>query len=815
MTEYVCIHGHFYQPPRENPWLEDVEMQDSAHPYHDWNERITTECYLPNSAARVLGEKKLITDIVNNYTRMSYDFGPTLLSWLEKHRPETYQHVIESDKIGQGLFSGHGPAIAHAYNHIIMPLANERDKETQVIWGIRDFEYRFKRLPEGMWLPETAVDIATLEALAAHGIKFTILAPHQAKVTRKIGGTGKWRGVSSEVDTRVPYLCNLPSGRSIVIFFYDGKTSYDVSYGNLLEDGETFAKRLVSLIGDGDGPKLAHIATDGETYGHHHRYAEMALAYAARYIEERKLAKLTVYGEFLEKSPPQHEVQIAENTSWSCAHGIERWRDNCGCHAGRFAAGKQQWRKVLRNALDLVRDTAGSLFEERMKQFVKDPWALRNKYIEVVLDRSRENIERFLAENVRAGLDAKEKVIVLKMLEMQRSAMLMYTSCGWFFDDINGIETVQVMQYAARAMQLAREVGGPDIEGEFQGILKEANSNLPEIQDGAASYEMFVKRASVDLNRVCAHFAVSSIFAEYPEEAEVFCYTVTTENSERLEAGMQTMVTGRAHLRSNVVLEEFTADYAAIHLGDQNIIAGVSARMSDEQWQKTSSAVRDAFLRGDSAEVMRLMNCSFGGSSYTLWHLFRDEQRKVLLKLLESTWEEIEDSFRRIYTRNYTIIQAMRGMNMLLPPALAVPTEFVLNRDIVNEIQNVRPNFQKIERLLSEIRRLSLQPDKANIGLEVSKRTTELVVMVMTDPDNLKVLTYAERTIRALSSLLEEADLQEAENRFFPLIVKVYPEMCRKASDGDKEAEKWVQTFRSMATLLRMYVPECPRGIKG
>ncbi|HSV26498.1 MAG TPA: DUF3536 domain-containing protein [Sedimentisphaerales bacterium] len=806
MTGYVCIHGHFYQPPRENPWLEDVEMQDSAHPYHDWNERITTECYLPNSAARVLGEKKLITGIVNNYTHMSYDFGPTLLSWLERHRPETYEHVIESDKAGQKLFSGHGPAIAQAYNHIIMPLAGERDKHTQVIWGIKDFEHRFKRFPEGMWLPETAVDIPTLEALASHGIRFTILGPHQARQTRKFGG--RWKSASESLDTRVPYLCPLPSGKSIVIFFYDGKTSYDVSYGNLLKDGETFAKRLASLFGEGDGPRLAHIATDGETYGHHHRHAEMALAYAARYIEERGLGKLTVYGEFLEKVQPQHEVQIAENTSWSCSHGIDRWRANCGCHAGRFAAGSQQWRKTLRDSLDRLKVRLDELYEGRMKEITQDPWELRNRYIAVVLDRSRENIERLLNEN--AVSEAERKVFALKMLEMQRNSMLMYTSCGWFFDDINGIETVQVMQYACRAIQLARECGGPDLEGEFQEMLREANSNLPDIENGAKSYEVFVKRASVDLNRVCAHFAVSSIFADYPEDAELFCYAVTTENHERLEAGMQTMVAGRASLRSNVVLEEYAADFAAIHLGDQNIIAGVAARMDDDAWKKMAAAIKDAFLRGDSAEVMRLMNCAFPGSSYTLWHLFRDEQRKVLHRLLESTWEEIEDSFRQIYTRNYTIIRVMRGMNMLLPPALAVPTEFVLNRDIINEIQSVRPNGDKISRLLSEIRRLSLQPDTVNIGLEVSKRTMELAAMAMSDPENVKVLSYTERTTRAFGSLLDEADLNEAENRFFPLVMRVYPKMCRKAQEGDTDAERWLQSFRSMAGLLRIYVPECP-----
>ena len=343
MEKYVCIHGHFYQPPRENPWLEEVELQDSAYPYHDWNEKITDECYRQNAASRILGPDKKIIDIVSNYLSISFDFGPTLLSWLQYHSPDVYQSVIDADKKSMKIFSGHGCAIAQAYNHIIMPLANSRDKRTQVIWGIRDFEYHFGRKPEGMWLPETSADLETLDICADNGIKFTILSPHQARRFRKIG-TENWTNIEREkIDTTQPYLCRLPSGRTINLFFYHGPTANEVAGGRLLQNGEVFARKLAWIFNQNEGePQLAHIAVDGETFGHHHSFSDMALAYCLHYTKTKNLAKITIYGEYLEKFPSALEVDIYENSSWSCSHGVERWRSNCGCCYGRFPCGKQE-----------------------------------------------------------------------------------------------------------------------------------------------------------------------------------------------------------------------------------------------------------------------------------------------------------------------------------------------------------------------------------------------------------------------------------------------------------------------------------------
>ncbi|MGH7843884.1 MAG: DUF3536 domain-containing protein, partial [Candidatus Binatia bacterium] len=424
MDRYVCIHGHFYQPPRENPWLESIELQDSAYPYHDWNERITAECYAPNAMARILNSENCILKMINNYSKISFNFGPTLLSWMEANAPDTYRAILEADKESQNRFSGHGSALAQAYNHMIMPLANRRDKISQVYWGVRDFERRFQRKPEGMWLPETAVDSETLEIMAEHRISFTILAPHQAKRVRRIGGRA-WRDISSgQIDPTMPYLLRLASGRSITIFFYDGPISRAVAFEGLLSKGENFAHRLLSAFREErDWYELVHIATDGESYGHHHRFGEMALAYALNYIESNGLARLTNYGEYLENHPPTHQVEIFEKTSWSCAHGIDRWWTNCGCNSGAHPAWSQAWRTPLRNALDWLRDTLAPLFENQAKTFLRDPWAARNDYIDFVLDRAPDSIESFLQRHASRSLPAADRITVLKLLELQRHAM--------------------------------------------------------------------------------------------------------------------------------------------------------------------------------------------------------------------------------------------------------------------------------------------------------------------------------------------------------------------------------------------------------
>src|SRR5882724_4693989 len=489
MERYVCVHAHFYQPPRENAWLEAVEYQDSAYPYHDWNERVTAECYAPNSASRILDGDGRILQIVNNYSKISFNFGPTLLSWMEQKSPTVYEAILAADRESQRIFSGHGSAVAQAYNHMILPLATRQDKYTQIVWGIRDFEKRFGRHPEGMWLPETAVDLQTLEVLAELGIKFTILSPYQAGRVRPLGGRA-WRKVDGgRVDPSMAYAVRVPSGQAINIFFYDGPISRAIAFEDLLADGKRFSERLLGAFSDArTWPQLVHIATDGETYGHHRAYGDMALAFALRQIETSQLARLTNYGEYLEKHPPTQEPKVIGNSSWSCAHGVERWRSDCGCNSGQTHY-HQRWRAPLRRALDALHAKLDIVFEHSSGSLLKDPWAALDGYVSVILDRSFETRESFLSTHTHRALSDSEKINVWRLLEMERHAALMYTSCGWFFDDISSLETVKIIEYAARAIQLARDVAGVDLEPQFVADLEQAPGNKTRFADGGKVYE--------------------------------------------------------------------------------------------------------------------------------------------------------------------------------------------------------------------------------------------------------------------------------------------------------------------------------------
>jgi alpha-amylase/alpha-mannosidase (GH57 family) len=807
MEKYVCIHGHFYQPPRENPWLEDVELQDSAYPYHDWNERITQECYAQNAASRILGPNRKIINIVNNYSKMSFDFGPTLLFWLERHAPEIYDEIIKSDRKSMEFFSGHGAAMAQAYNHMIMPLANRRDKLTQVRWGITDFESRFGRKPEGMWLPETAVDLETLDILAEHGIVFTVLSPHQARRVRRIGQT-EWMNLGKdEIDTTRPYVCHLASGRSINLFFYHGPTAGEVASGRLLQNGEVFAKKLALIASeDNTAARLAHVATDGETFGHHYRYTDMALAYCVHYIESNSLAKITIYGEYMEKFPPTDEVEIYENSSWSCAHGVERWRGNCGCCYGRYPSGRQQWREPLREAMDRLRDRLSEVYEEQMAQYVSDPWEARDKYVSVINDRSIENVEAFLSECTGKTTGFGAKITILKLLEMQRNAMLMYTSCGWFFDDICGIETLQIMQYASRAIQLAKETADQDFEPEYERILAKASTNVKEFANGREVYESLVKKTSIDLSRVGAHFAMSSIFEEYTKEIDIYCYSMTTESYDRVDAGVQSLAVGRATVESRIVLETHRVDFAVLHFGDHNLIAAVTARIPDEAFSKMRDDLKTAFAKGDTTEAIRIMNLSFGSNSYSLWHLFKDQQRRILYELLATTWQEIEASFRHIFEHNYTIMKIMRGMNIPLPKALSGPAEFILNQDLCTVLQDDESDVKQLKKLANEATELSVPLDQATLRYEASHRIDRLMKMLEELPADVDMVKTIEETLSILTTITSELDLQSAQNVFFAMSKDTYPGMVKKAGPGDMTSRKWVEHFRNLGQYLGVKV---------
>jgi alpha-amylase/alpha-mannosidase (GH57 family) len=829
MSRFVCIHGHFYQPPRENPWLEEVEIEDSAYPYHDWNERITAECYAPNATSRILDSDKRIIDIVNNYARISFNFGPTLLTWLERNQPEVYSAILKADTDSIKRFSGHGSAIAQAYNHIIMPLANRRDKRTQVMWGIQDFTFRFRRRPEGMWLPETAVDTETLEILAEQGIVFTILSPNQASRTRPIDDS-RWTDViSGTIDCSRPYLCRLPSGRSIAIFFYDETIAQEVAFSNLLENGEGFANRMMDYFSRYQKHSgLLSIASDGETYGHHHRFGDMALAYALHHLESKNIARITIYGEYLSIYPPTHQVEIIENTSWSCPHGVERWRSDCGCCTKGSVIqmtpphplspspipdappndksceiiSRQKWRAPLREAMDWLCQKLAVLYVERMKSYVSDPWQVRDEYIDIILDRSVGNIEDFFSHNAVRTLSKEEKVQVLKMLEMQRNGMLMYTSCGWFFEDISGIESVQVMRYACRAMQLVRGVTGVDLEPEFINILKKAPSSMPEYWNGAQVYKNFVQTAVVDLSRVAFHYAVASLILDTPEIIQIRNYTIRNEAFERTESGDLKFALGKVFLHSNSTWQENTLIFAVLHLGNLKFLGGALEYIDEKTYVTMRDELTDCFSKRAIPHMIVSLEERFGGHSYTLWHLFKDEQRKVIYAVLDSTLVEMESAFRHMYKQFFPLLSAMKEMQIPPPKALEDPVWYIINLDLKKILSAKDPDTKRLAVLVGEMTRGKFEPDTATLNFTASAAITTLMQRLLESPDDTLLIAKINETFKILGPLTLKYNLWEGQNYYFRLGREKVAEMQVLAGSGNAQARHWIRLFEELGCNL-------------
>jgi alpha-amylase/alpha-mannosidase (GH57 family) len=834
VEQYICVHGHFYQPSRENPWLEAIQVQDSAYPYHDWSERITAECYAPNATARILDGTNRIVKIANNYAKISFDFGPTLLAWLEKAEPEVYAAILAADRESQKTFAGHGSALAQAYNHLILPLANRRDKYTQVLWGIRDFQHRFGRMPEGMWLPETAVDLETLDILAELGIRFTILAPHQARQTRRLGGrTRVWRDHSSGgIDPSMAYELSLASGRKITLFFFDGPISRAIAFEGLLTNGEQFAHRLLSaFLKTRPWSQLIHIATDGESYGHHHRFGDMALAFALHAIETGRLARLTNYGEYLEKHPPTCEVEIFENTSWSCIHGVERWRNDCGCNAGSGAVSRhpdwtQAWRAPLRTAFDWLRDALADRFEEKGGRLLNDPWAARNDYIAVLLERSPENTERFLGRHAARALNDAEKRSVLKLMEMQRHAMLMYTSCGWFFDDLSGVETVQVLEHAGRALQLAEQVFEVPFEPRFLDLLGVARSNLPKYRDGRHLYEQVVKPAVVDWEKVGAHHAMSFLFATPPlpsfarggqegsGAAGIPGYLIQGKVQETLAVGKAKLVVGRARITALMTQESAVVNFGFLHLGDHNLFGGVRKSHEEQSFRDWLPEVTRTFTGADFPATIHCLEEHFGTLKYSLKSLFPDEQRQILNHISRSTLAEVEAVYRQLYENHTPLLRfladlgvPLTALNVSLPKALQPAAEFILNLDLRRACENEQTDLKDIGSLLKEALRWQVTLDTACLGYVLTRRIERQVERFRAQPEKLSLLKGLKEVLELARSLSLELDLCKAQNTYYEMLQSVFLVFRTRAEQGDERAQTWVAHFAALGQPLRVRTP--------
>ncbi len=774
---FLTIHGHFYQPPRENPWLEAIELQDSALPFHDWNERINKECYNPNSVSKIVDSRNRILDVVNNYEHMSFNFGPTLLSWMEHYAPLTYERIIKADIESISQHNGHGNAIAQVYNHIIMPLANEKDKETQIKWGIRDFEYRFGRKPEGMWLAETAVDDDTLRLLVENGIKFTILSPYQALKFKKEKDKD-WTDVSwGNIDPARSYKYNIKSapGKSIDLFFYDGAISRSVAFDELLKDGNKFIKRLKEGVSDlRDYPQLVHIATDGESYGHHTKFGDMALAYILKIKAKDEGFTITNYGEYLEKYRSDCEVDIKQASSWSCFHGVGRWKEDCGCSTGGHPGWNQKWRKPLRDALDYLRDELIVLFEQEGAKYFDNVWDVRNNYINVILDRNEINVKKFQHDNFKPDLSDEQKVHAMELLEIQRQTLLMYTSCGWFFSEISGIETVQIMKYAARAMQLASKFTTKNLEEKFLNILAEAKSNIPEHGTGKDIFERFVKPSIVTTKQIASLWALSSLYEDFEDEESVYCYTITRHAYKKVQKALSTFVVGHIEIQSKITLQKSNVIFALMQYAGGDFHCSIKEYSDDAEFNRIKTDLIKTFLMNPLTEIIRALDEYFGKEYFTLKDIFIEERRKILQILLKGKLEKFSQTYQEMYDEGKGSIYHLQGLGLKIPDEFKISAAYALSHKF-NDIVIHSDGFiddeliQQAVDLNYEAKKIDIQLDKSPSNLIFGKKILQNINRLVHsfEIQQADVVLEIFENIRKLEL---QIDISEAQNTYFTKI---------------------------------------------
>lgn len=794
---YLTIHGHFYQPPRENPWLEYLELQDSAAPAHDWNERIDKECYTPNSVSRIVDNRNMILDIVNNYSYMNFNFGPTLLSWLEKFSPLTYKRIIEADMQSVREHEGHGNAIAQVYNHMIMPLANERDKQTQVKWGIRDFETRFGRKPEGMWLAETATDDDCLRVLVENGIKYTILSPFQAQSVRPLGSE-HWEDVSwGNIDPARPYRYFIKSDpeKYIDIFFYDGAISKSVAFDEILKDGQRFIKRLKEGVSESRNyPQIVNIATDGESYGHHTKFGDMALAYIMKVMAEDEGFKIVNYAQYLAKHKPDMEVDIKQPSSWSCFHGVGRWKEDCGCSTGGHPSWNQKWRKPLREALDYIRDEMITVFEQEAPKYMMNPWNARNNYIDVVLKRDDETIRNFQKENFIQGLSYEEMVKGMKLLEIQRQAMLMYTSCGWFFNEISGIETVQIMKYAARAMQLNKEFSSKDIQAEFLNILEQAKSNIEELGTGRDIYNKYVVPSVVTTNQIANLWAITSLVKDTQEEEQVYCYKVTKKDYKTFGKSKFRLMVGHIEVKSDVTLEKSDMVIALLQYSGGDFHCAMKPYTTEFEYGNIQKTLLDVYSTSSVTEILRTFDEIFGNEYYTLKDVFLEERRKVLDMMLKGKIQKFDQAYQEMYFDSKSSIFYMQTLGLKVPDEFKILAKYTLSKHF-NEITSkadVCLTEEQLKQALdinNEASRIGVEIDKTQVNDIYSKKVAKSI-LYLAHNFNYEQAKVVMGILNELDKLDLKVAISEAQNIYFAKVLKEFKKLAEITNKNTSEESK-------------------------
>lgn len=808
---FLTIHGHFYQPPRENPWLESIELQDSASPYHDWNERINSECYNPNSVSKIVDSRNRILNVVNNYKYMSFNYGPTLLSWMEEHAPLAYERVIKADIESVQKHDGHGNAIAQVYNHMIMPLANDNDKLTQVIWGIKDFETRFGRESEGIWLAETAVDDDTLRVLVENGIKFTILSPYQALKIKSFNDKD-WSDVSwGNIDPARPYRYYIKSmkGEYIDLFFYDGAISKSVAFDEILKDGNKFVRRLKEGVSEARNyPQLIHIATDGESYGHHTKFGDMALSYVLEVRAKEEGFTIVNYAQYLEKNPPTMEVDIKQGSSWSCFHGVGRWKEDCGCSTGGHPGWNQKWRKPLREALDYLRDELIVIFEKEGKKYLKDVWVARNNYIDVILDRNELTIKNFQKQNFVKDLSEEQKVRAMELLEMQRQAMLMYTSCGWFFSEISGLETTQIMKYAARALQLAQSFSKKDIEKNFLEILAQAKSNFNEFGTGKDIYEKFVKPSVVTIKQVASLWAISSIYRDFDDEEEVYCYKIKKHSYKSVQKGTAKLIVGHIEIQSLITLQKSNVMFALVQYAGGDFHCTIKEFSDESEYTNLQKDLFRIFLLNPLTEIIRALDEYFGREYFTLKDIFIEERRKILQVMLKDKMNKFAEAYQEMYTEGKSSIYHMQNLGLSIPDEFKISAGYTLSRqfnDLITTAKGFIDNniIQQAIDINFETKKIGIEIDKTPTNKIFSQKISQNISRLVQSLE----LQQAEATLELfdhVEKLELKVDIAEAQNIYFNRILSELGDIIDNMKMTEKTSESKSADVKLIKILLEI-----------
>jgi alpha-amylase/alpha-mannosidase (GH57 family) len=765
MTTALVIHGHFYQPPRENPWTELVEREPGAAPFHDWNERIHAECYRPNAFARISDWHGRVERVVNNYARLSFNFGPTLLNWLERSHPETYARVIEADRESALRHAGHGNAIAQGYNHSILPLCNERDRRTQIRWGLADFRRRYQREAESLWLPETACDGATLAALIEEGLRYVVLSPHQAGAVRR-AGSDAWQNVSDgRLDATVPYKYLHPdgSGRSIAVFFYNGEVARGIAFEGLLASSSGLLAACARAAGG--GAQVVNVATDGESYGHHFRWGDRCIAYALEVEAERFGLRVTNYGEFLDAHEPGDEVLLkpgpdGEGTAWSCAHGLGRWTRDCGCNASAPGGWNQRWRTPLRAAFDLLRDDLAPKFEEAGARLLRDPWAARDDYVELLGPGGSARREEFLSRHARQRLSDEEKVRALTLLEAQRAALTMYTSCGWFFNDISGIETAQTLRYAGRVVETMEALGlAPPTEA-FLEILSEAKSNLPERPTGADIYLRTVAQSRVTPHRVAAHVAICNLLGpEVREESrcESAGYAYRKLDFRKQRHGRVTLETVRLALEEEATGRRHEFALAAMHFGEIDYYCALRPFNSSQEYEEAAARLWSQLRAASLPVLLRVAQSEFGPEEFGLEALLPEGQGHISRSVFGKLVARFMEGYEHLYEENRRVIERLQEIGFRPPRELRLAAALTVGHRLEREIRGQRHgagDYGAAAEIARDAARHGYRIDRTSVTRVFEETVTDAARAVVARPDAESV-----RSARALIELGRELGL--------------------------------------------------------